>query len=314
MGAVFYDERVLVAALLGLAFQPDPAMLKRMFEEGLARREREYGLSDARTAGAARDLGLFLSQSSDRAGAYRALAEALAIDEKVYGNHSARALEDAADLAGVADAGEAERLWQRASASPDPAIAARSLGFLGEILEAADNRKEAARLYRAALDKEEIAGGKDGARVATRLNALALVSEPAAAIPLLERALRINRKVWGERHPETATTEANLCGELLASGRAADAARLGRLALSNFEATLGPDHPRTAGAASNLADALRATGDRAGAERLYRKALRIDERAFGPRHPETRNDVRNLADFLRESGRAREASALEQSH
>ena len=305
---------MLLTLLLGLAFQPDPAMLRRMFEEGLARREREYGVSDARTAAAARDLGLYLSQAGDRAGAYQALAKALAIDEKANGAKASTTLRDAADLAAVAPPREAESLWRRASECPDAAVAARSLTALGELREAANDRSSAAALYREALRKEETASGQNGARVAVRLNALALVSDPPAAIPLLERALTINRRAWGEQHPETATTEANLSGELLAAGHTTQAVRMGTLALSNFEATLGPEHPRTAAAASNLADALRAAGDRPGAEKLYRRALEIDEHAFGPRHPETLNDVRNLADFLREAGRPREAAALEQAH
>ena len=299
---------------LGLAFQPDPAMLRRMFETGLARREREYGMSDARTAAAAHDLGLFLRGSGDRAAAFQALSQALKIEGKAQGNSAAATLEYAADLATVAPPAEAEQLWRKASASPDAEVAAKSLAALGEMREVANDRTGAAALYQAAIQKEELAGGKQGARVAVRLNALALVSEPPAAIPLLERALQINRKSWGETHPETATTEANLSGELLAAGQTAEAVRIGRLALAGFEATLGPDHPKTAAAASNLADALRAAGDRAGAERLYRRALQIDERAYGKTNPETRNDVKNLADFLRETGRAAAAAALEQAH
>ena len=306
---------MFAAAFLGLvACQPDVAMLRHMYEEGLARREKQYGLSDARTAGAALDLGLFLRQAGDRAGAYQALSKALVIDEKAYGSKAAKTLRDVSELATVAAPPEAEGLWRRASATTDAEVAARSFAALGEMREAANDRSGAAALYRSALRQEEIASGKDGARVAVRLNALAVVSDPAAAIPLLERALAINRHAWGEAHPETATTETNLSGELLAAGRTAEAVRVGRLALRNFESTLGPEHPRTAGAASNLADALRAAHDPAGAERLYRRALEIDEKAFGPRNAETLNDVRNLADFLRETGRDAEATTLERAH
>jgi tetratricopeptide (TPR) repeat protein len=169
-------------------------------------------------------------------------------------------------------------------------------------------------MYAKAVAKEEAASGRDSAETAVRLNALALVSEPREAVPLLERAVAIDRKRWGEKHPETATTESNLSGELLALGRVGESVRIGTLALSNFEATLGPQHPRTAAAASNLADAKRAAGDRAAAERLYRRALRIDEQALGAANPETMNDVKNLADFLRETGHEREARALEQRY
>jgi tetratricopeptide (TPR) repeat protein len=302
---------VCFTVAVALALQPDPTVLRRLYEEGLARREHQYGVSDVRTARAASDLGLFLREQGDEGGARKALAEALTVDEKALGPTAQTTLADAGELAAVSEPAAAEPLWLRAAESPDAGIAARALGALGELREAASDRDGAVQFYRRALAKEEIAGGKEGARVAVRLNALALALGPETGIPLLTRALTIDRRVWGERHPETATAETNLSGLLLAAGRTDESVRMGRAALAGFEATLGADHPRTAGSASNLADALRAHGDRAGAERLYRRALEIDERAYGPQHPETLNDVRNLADFLRETGRASEAQELE---
>jgi tetratricopeptide (TPR) repeat protein len=304
---------ILLSVIFALrAFQPDPRMLRRLYEDGLARREHEYGASDARTAGAARDLGLYLREwGGDPVRAREALARALSIDEKVLGATNSQTLADAADLAGLSAPFEAETLWMRAAAGPDHALAARAFSALGELREASGDRSGAADFYCKALVKEEAARGKMAARVAVRLNSLALVEDPPAAVPLLERALAINLRAWGEKHPETATTEVNLSGELLAAGRVSEAIRIGTLALAGFEATLGPGHPRTGAAASTLADALRAKPDRAGAEKLYRRALDIDERAYGPDHPETLGDVKNLTGFLREAGRADEAAQLE---
>ena len=290
---------------IALAMQPNPAGLRRLYEDGLRRREQQYGLSDIRTARAARDLGQFLRELGDAGGARKALEETLAIDEKALGPTVAATLADAGELAAVSAPGEAEPLWRRAAESPDAGVAAWALAALGELREAAGDRDGAVPFYRQALAKEEVASGKEGARVAVRLNALGLALGPETGIPLLTRAVEIDRRAWGERHPETATAETNLSGLLLAAGRTEEAVRLGRAALAGFEATLGGDHPRTAGAASNLADALRAKGDRAGAERLYRRALDIDERAYGPQHPETLNDARNLTEFLQEAGRAK---------
>jgi tetratricopeptide (TPR) repeat protein len=302
---------MVFSVLVALALQPDPAMLRRLYEEALARREQQYGMSDARTAKAASDLGLFLRGQGDRQGAREALAQALQIDEKALGASAPQTLADVENLAGVSPPEEAERLWKRAAQNRDCAAAARAFAALGELREAAGDRAGAAEFYRQSLAKEEAAGGENAARVAVRLNALALAVGPREGIPLLERAIAINRRAWGERHPETATTETNLAGLLLAAGRAAEAVRLGRAALAAFEATLGGDHPRAAAAASNLADALRAKGDRREAERLYRRALAIDERAYGSQAAETLQDARSLAEFLREVGRAGEAGALE---
>lgn len=302
---------MVFSALVALALQPDPAMLRRLYEEALARRKQEYGASDTRTARAASDLGLFLREHGDRQGAQQALALALAIDEKARGAAATETLADAENLAEVSPPAEAEPLWTRAAQNREPAAAARALAALGELREAAGDRAGAAAFYRRALAKEETVAGKSAPHVAVRLNALALVVDPRQGIPLLERALAINRRAWGEQHPETATTETNLSGLLLAAGRADEAVRMGRAALAAFEATLGGDHPRTAAAASNLADALRAKGTRIEAVRLYRRALAIDERAYGSQSAETLNDARNLAGFLREIGRTREAAELE---
>jgi tetratricopeptide (TPR) repeat protein len=302
---------LLVFAPGAPAFQPDPSVLRRLFEEALQRREHQYGMADARTARAARDLGLFLKEQGEVDDARGPLGEALRIDGEALGQTAETTLEDAAELAAVSSPGDAEPLWQRAAGSKNASLAARALSALGELRENAGDRASATELYRRALAKEEAAGGPASARVAIRLNSLALAMGPEQGIPLLTRALEIDRRVWGDRHPETATTETNLSGLLLAAGRTAESVRMGRLALTTFEATLGNDHPRTAAAASNLADALRVDGDRSGAERLYRRALEIDQRAFGPKHPETLTDVRNLADFLREIGRTAEADQLE---
>jgi tetratricopeptide (TPR) repeat protein len=286
-------------------------MVRHMFELGLAKRQHEYGLTDPRTAAAARDLGLYLRESGEIAAARQALTQALTSDEATLGRSSAQTLLDAADLASVSAPGESEPLWSRAAQSPDAVLAARAFSALGEIRDAVGDRSGAIAFYRKALAKEETVAGKSASRVAVRLNALALVSEPPAAIPLLERALSINRGVWGEVHPETATTEVNLCGELLAAGRVPEAVHMGVRALAGFEATLGADHPRTAAAASTLADAFAASGSEVQAEKLYRRALSIDERAYGSGHPETLADVKNLATFLRDSGRIKEAAELE---
>ena len=299
-----------MAVFVALLLQPDPAVLRHIYEEALRRREHQYGMADARTARAAGDLGLFLKDQGNALDARPALQEALDIDERAQGSASNATLADAAELAAVSPPALAEPLWQRAAESKDAALASRALAALGDLRQSAGDQQSAVRYFRSALEKEESATGASSARVAVRLNSLALALGPKEGIPLLNRALAIDRRVWGERHPETATTEANLCGWLLAAGRNAESVQMGRAALTGFEATLGRDHPRTGAAASNLADALRASGNQAEAERLYRRALDIDQRAFGPGNPETLEDVKNLADFLREIGRGVEADQL----
>jgi tetratricopeptide (TPR) repeat protein len=296
---------MLPGIFVALAMQPDPAMLRRLFEEALARREKQYGMSDAHTAQAARDLGMFLARQNDAQGARTALAEAVRIDEAAFGSGGPQTLSDVAELAAVEPSAEAEPLWRRAAESKDPRIAARALEALGALHAAGGDRAGAAELYRRALPKEEAAAGKESVTVAVCLNALAQLVDVKDGIPMLTRALEIDRRVLGVRHPETATTEANLAGLLVNADRNDEAIHAATDALSIFQETLGPDHPRCAVTASMLAYALDATGRRALAEKMYRMALAIDERAYGPGHPQTQADARALAEFLRRVGKAR---------
>ncbi len=308
---VLFSYLMIAGILAAFALQPDPAAMRRLFEQELEQRRKEYGAADARTAQAARDLGQFLSRNGGASDARPALAEAVRIDEQAFGPGAAQTAADVAELANVSPPAEAERLWQRAAASPSAAVAARALAALGESHAAAGDGSGAAAYFRRALAQQEAADGKQSARVAIVLSALAQMVEPRDGIPLLERALAINRRALDARHPETATTEANLAGMLLHAGRAGENVALSGDALSVFEQTLGADHPSTAQAAVILAWGLRSKGDKPGAERYYRRALAIDGRAYGPQHPQTLSDARTLAAFLRVIGKAQEADALE---
>lgn len=294
-----------------LAMQPDPAAIRRLFEENLARKETQYGVDDGRTGEAARDLGLFLKRQGDLAGARAALARTVRADEKSDGMAARQTLADAAELAAVSPVQEAEPLWQRVAGSPDPGLASRALAALGDLRASRQDKRGAVSLYRKALAKEEAAKGKDSAGVAVRLNALAVLVEPTEGVPMLERALAIDRRLLGERHPETSTIEANLAGLLLDSGRTEPALRMANAALAGLEDSLGPEDPRVASVSTILALCWRAKGQRVRAERLYRRALAIDEAFYGSKHPETLNDASNLAEFLREIGKTGEAAILE---
>src|SRR5215813_7732183 len=119
---------MVCSLLLFVAMQPDPAAIRRLFEENLSRSEKQYGAEDVRTADAARDLGLFLKTQGDFAGARVSLARAVRIEGR---------LADVADLAALSPPEDAEPLWQRVAASPDPSLASRALAALGDLRAAA---------------------------------------------------------------------------------------------------------------------------------------------------------------------------------
>jgi tetratricopeptide (TPR) repeat protein len=290
---------MLAVLVLALSPQPNPAVLRRLFEESLARREQQYGMSDPQTAQAARDLGLFLVKEGDAAGARDALAKTVKIDEAAFGDSAAETFADIAELAAVSPKQEADGLWQRASTSTDSAVAVRALMSLGAMRSGA----YAAGFYRKALARQESATGENSEPVAVCLNALSQVVARPEAISLLERAVAIDRRALGARHPETATMLANLAGKLVNAKRYDEALAAAAEALSIFGETLGGNHPRCAIAAGILAFALEGKGDRMRAEKMYRMALTIDEAAYGPRHPQTTADRQALAEFLKRAVR-----------
>jgi tetratricopeptide (TPR) repeat protein len=216
------------AATGSLAFQPDTAMLRKLFEEALSRRQHEYGGADARTAQAARDLGLFLCRSGDTPSARRAMAEAVHIDEKALGPNAQQTLEDVATLASVSPRAEAEPLLARAAESPDPTVAGPALTSLAAMRKSAGDRPAAASFLRRALPKAAAVDGADGSTVAMILSELALVVPPSEAIPLFERALAIDQQKLGREDLQTMSIVRKLATLLRAAGRLADAVALER--------------------------------------------------------------------------------------
>jgi hypothetical protein len=226
----------IAASAAAPAFQPDTAMLRRLYEEALFRRQQEFGAADSRTAQAARDLALFDLRAGDKPGARRALADAVRIDEKAFGPAAPQTLEDVATLASLSPRAEAEPLLRRAIESPDATVAGPALTSLAEFRKAAGDRAGAAALLRLAIAKAEAVDGKDGPTVALILNMLALVVEPKEGAALLTRALAIDKAALGPGHPQTLRDVRKLASLLRQTGRTSEAAQLER----QFNA--GPAH------------------------------------------------------------------------
>ena len=218
-----------ISSVAALALQPDPAVLRGIFEDGLARKQEQYGVFDARTAQAARDLGMFLARHGEQKDARNILDQVVRIDEKVFGAAAPQTLADVAELADLTSTPQAEALWKRAAEAADAAIAARAFAALGKLHALSDDRRGAASYYRRAIVKQEAATGKSSAAVALDLNVLAKLVDSVEAVPLFERALAIDRQTFGSKHAETATTAANLAGLLADTPRNAEAIRLATL-------------------------------------------------------------------------------------
>ncbi len=289
---------MLLLAAVALALQPDPAALRKVYEDHVARCERDFGPRDARTAQAARDLGFYMRESGDKKAATTAFAMALAIDQANLGPDARQTLAGELALASVSPPPEAEALFRKAltSRGMDSTLAAPALSALGDLRFAAKDPVGAAAAWRLALQHSEIVNGKDSDPVAKILYNLSQVVDTKEAVALLERARAIAVGNFGPNHPETATCEVNLANALLHAGRLSDAVEHARTGLAAFEASLGPRHPRVSVALTTLARAL---GGQKGADRksiadLYRRAVEIDRLSLGDKDPQTLADIRAL--------------------
>jgi tetratricopeptide (TPR) repeat protein len=117
------------------------------------------------------------------------------------------------------------------------------------------------------------------------------------------RVLDIDRKTYGDDHPEVAIDLNNLATLLQHTNRLADAEPLLRQALDINRKAYGDDHPSVATALSNLARLLQATNRLADAEPLMRQAVGIWRRfreTTRHEHPNWRAGVTNYRIMLQE--------------
>jgi tetratricopeptide (TPR) repeat protein len=131
---------------------------------------------------------------------------------------------------------------------------------------------------------------------------LNMISEYEAARDCLERALRIDQRIFGPEHPYVAIYVNNL-GRALWSLGDLPGARL------NFERALqidvkayGPENPAVAIRHHNLGNVLRALGDLQSARSHFERALRIDEKFYPSEHLSVARDADLLGQVLHELG------------
>ena len=130
------------------------------------------------------------------------------------------------------------------------------------------------------------------------------------AEPLYDRALAIDRKAYGEDHPEVAVDLNNLAGLYSKQGRLAEAKLLYERSLAIREKEFGPDHAATGITVGNLAGVYEYLGRFDDAEPLHVRALAIHEKALDENHPDVAISLDNLAGFYLRQGRYREARPL----
>jgi tetratricopeptide (TPR) repeat protein len=155
-----------------------------------------------------------------------------------------------------------------------------------------------------------------GDDVAWLLNVAALYlqtrGEPAASLPLFERALELRRRVLGEEHPDTLTSASNLALNLWGLGRYEAARRLNEDTLARSRRVLGEEHPDTLNSASNLVADLWSLGQYEAARQLAEDTLAGRRRVLGEEHPDTLASANNLTPNLRGLGEYEAARRLDE--
>jgi tetratricopeptide (TPR) repeat protein len=189
---------------------------------------------------------------------------------------------------------------------------ASSLAGLGSLLNLDGRYEDAEKTLRAALKLQQALYGTQDESVARTLKDLARTitdgGHPNTAIPLMERAVTVQRELRGsEPHPDLAEALNDMGYVLRASGDLDNAEKYYRESLAMYRRVLGDKHPYVATELENVAFVLHSKGDLAGAETLLRQALEIHRDQQGASHPETGRALFNLAGVQYDRGETREA-------
>jgi tetratricopeptide (TPR) repeat protein len=124
------------------------------------------------------------------------------------------------------------------------------------------------------------------------------IGDYTGALPYLERALAVRRKVLGPEHADTSESLNNLGVLLRSLGDLAGARACQEEALA-IRARAGPESLDSATTLNNLGVVLRMQDDLAAAHSCLTRALAIRSSALGPEHPDTAQSMMNLAMLLR---------------
>ncbi len=198
---------------------------------------------------------------------------------------------------------EAERLVRegiaidrRALSPNDPALL-KAEEALGNVLQARGDYDGSSRVLRDVI-RGQSARGPLSRDLATAVGALAntefYAGNYAASDSLNRRALEIDRRIYGARHPNVADDLINLGAIQFQRGHYADAERLYRRALAIVEAYYGPDHREVASNLTMLGRALAYQERDSEAVAVLNRALRIQETVLGPDHVAVASTLNDL--------------------
>jgi eukaryotic-like serine/threonine-protein kinase len=111
---------------------------------------------------------------------------------------------------------------------------------------------------------------------------------------LNHRVLDLDRKLYGERHPQVANDLINLGAIQLDEGHYDQAEKYDRQALDIYQSFYGKDNAETASAMTLLGRALVTAGKYSEAADMLQQALTTEEHVYGPVHPRIASTLNEL--------------------
>jgi serine/threonine protein kinase/tetratricopeptide (TPR) repeat protein len=130
------------------------------------------------------------------------------------------------------------------------------------------------------------------------------------AKPMLEKALKLKKSIYGDDNLSVADTLHNLGIIYDDQGKYEEAASFFRQSLDIRSRKLGPDDPEVARSLNSLAIVYWNQEKYAEAEPLFERSLAIKEKTLGPDHPDLANTLINLGILKHTERKYEEAEAL----
>jgi serine/threonine protein kinase/Tfp pilus assembly protein PilF len=212
-------------------------------------------------------------------------------------------------LRGLLDAG-VERTRQELAGQPE--TQAELFTVLGRVYERLGLHDKARPLLEDALAIGRRSAG--AGRLAQSLNDLGVLrrnqGDWRGAAALLDEALAMRRRLFGNEHQDVAVTLVELARVYDDQGSSERAETLHREALAIRRKVLGGEHRETATSLNDLGVLLWERGDLEGAEPLLRQSHAINKKALGPEHANVASNLGNLALLLEDKGEHAAAEAL----
>jgi CHAT domain-containing protein/tetratricopeptide (TPR) repeat protein len=130
------------------------------------------------------------------------------------------------------------------------------------------------------------------------------------AVSLAEEVLALARQLWGEEHPNVASSLNNLAVLYKSQGRLTEAEPLYQEALAMRQRLFSGDHPDVAQSLDSVAGLYESQGRLDAAESLCEEALAMRQRLFPHDHPDVAGSLNSLAGLYESQGRLKAAEPL----